>query len=343
MDKVFETSKVIPKVKLSNTETDNIKPNFIRKGKQDISLTVKNVPWLESINKVNKAIGNSRIFGKQDDEVMFCISIDGSVDSEYAYQMITEDYFVSNVKLLCVYIFNSKSDSSYNYNNKKLTIVDKYSSKLKSFQNKAHLIVEDRGNNSHYLEQTILFAENYLSNFIVIGYNGIKGALGDNKELHIGLSYLLSYCKTPILIIKEKNTREKKENKAMRFLIILDKNYSNSHRVFNWFLPIINCEIDTVDFLEFYPEMGTKDDRDWKELIHSVAEKNALESFNYDKVSYSKAGFGKSVIKLVNFGKTHYNYLLFYNILSKHKLDIENSESMDMVISCQTNIGFVNN
>jgi len=348
MDKIFETSKVIPTVNIDkddNNKNDDNSNNKVhaRKNKTNVSLTVKNLPWIESVKKVNKAIGNSRIFGKQEDEVLFCISIDGSDDSEYAFQTIVDDYFVSNVKLLCVYIFNSKQDSHFNYKNRKTTIVDKYSMKMKSFLTKCHFIVEDRVNNNHFLEQTLMLAENYLANFFVMGYDGLKGPRGDLKELNIGLSYLLTSSKSPTIIIKEQTIREKKKDKALRFLIILDKFYSNSYRVFNWFLPMINCETDTVDFLEVYPELGSKDERDWKEMMESIAEKNGLASFSYDKVAYGKTGFGKYVIQLVNFGKTPYDYVIFYNIPSKHKLDIENSESMDIVISCKSNIGFVNN
>ena len=342
MDK-HETSKVVPKISLDA----EVKPEQpFKREKVTNSGTVKSLPWIASIKKVSHEIANQRLFGKQDNEVLYCLALDGSVDSDYAFKLITEDYCNNNEKLLCVYIFNSKLNPNLNYSNRKSTIVDKYSMSLKSFNKKSHFLVEDRTTNTHLIEQILKNAENYSTNFVVIGYHGLKGPKGDNKELTVGLDYLLSYSKIPIIIIKEKICRELKDGKAFKFLIILDKNFSNSYKVFNSFIPFINCEVDSVDFLELIPDGDTSEvhGKDWKEMLTTQSEKHSLNKITYERVTYnSKAGFAKYIVQTINYGKVIYDFVIFYNMPFKHKQDPTNSESAEIIIGCKSNVAFVNN
>ena len=106
MDK-FETTKILQEV----IPNENLKKELKKIERDDNakgSLTTRNLPWIDSVKKVNKKIADSRIFGKYENEILCCLALDGSVDAHNAFQLITEEYLVSNVKLLCTYIFNSQ-------------------------------------------------------------------------------------------------------------------------------------------------------------------------------------------------------------------------------------------
>ena len=142
--------------------------------------------WMKSIKKVSASVANSKLFLKGDQDVLFCCSVDGSIHSDYAFDMITDNFFNSNSKLLCVHVFYSKLDTHFNYNNRKNTILEKYAAKIERFKKQTHFISEDRVSKIHALEQAVKIAENYSSNYIVCGYQGLKGPRGCNKEQNIG-------------------------------------------------------------------------------------------------------------------------------------------------------------
>ena len=210
------------------------------------SKTTMNLSWLTSVKKVSTSIANSRLFTKSDQELLFCCSVDGSKHSDYAFDLVAENFMFPNSKLLCIYVFYSKLDSVLNYDNKKATVLDKYASKIERFKKQAHFITEDRTSKIHALEQACTLAENYSSNYLVCGYQGLKGPRGDNKEQIIGHDLLLATSKTPVMIIKEQTNRELKKNGAFKWLVVLDKQYHYPLKAFNAFLPLVDPEGDQV-------------------------------------------------------------------------------------------------
>lgn len=65
----------------------------------------------------------------------FLVSIDGSDTSEYALDLVANNFLASSDTLDALYIYNSKKDSKFNYKNKKEIIIPKYEIKIKSFDN----------------------------------------------------------------------------------------------------------------------------------------------------------------------------------------------------------------
>jgi hypothetical protein len=314
----------------------DVNKNFVKKSKVYIaSSTKKNLPFKYSPNKLN---GKTRIFAKKNDEILLCLSIDGSMHSDYLLSLIGEEYLYFNAKMLCVYVYNSKIDYKLNYINKKINVIDKYTRNVKNYIDKTHFITEDIINDKHHIEQTLKLAENYDSKFVFIGYSGLKGPTGNNNYLEMGLGYLLLYTRIPIMLIKEKTLRNEKSCKLFNFLFILDNTLTNAYKIFDAFMPIINPEIDIIEVLEFGSTLNKENN--WKDLVTKSAEKNKMNNFHYNKASRTKMGIKKDVIQVVNYGKINYDFVVFYNIPSKYKI---NSENMDIIKFCKANIGFMNN
>jgi len=307
------------------------------------SKTTKNLSWLSSVNKVSSSIANSRLFIKDENELLFCISVDGSKHSDFAFDMITENFFFSNTKLLCVHVFNSKIDMNLNYSNKKSTVLEKYYSKIEKYQKQSHFVIEDKISSIHALEQASRLAYNYHSNFIVCGYHGLKGPRGDNKELAIGHDYLLTSSNIPVMIIKEETIREKKKDGYFKWLIILDRQFHYPVKAFQAFIPLIDPEKDHVFAYGCYENAGGKTDV-LKDQFMNVINKHDVKNFSYDNIFYTpKQPLYQHVIELSNFGNTLFDFIVIYNNSSKYRTEPKTNDASNIIKSSLSNVCFINN
>lgn len=285
--------------------------------------------------------GTTKTIVIEESDTLFCISVDGSVHSEYAFDMIASDFLNTTSKLLVVHIFNSKMDDLYNYNNKKETIVSKYNLKLNQFNlgNVANFILEDRVAKLHALEQVQKISTTFGSDFFISGYYGFKGPKGDNKELSKGVDYLLGYINIPCLIVKEPSLRSEKQNGGYNWLFVFDKQYANAIKCLKKFLPLIHKYKDTVYGIGLYPNYMAYDDieKDFKDVI----DQEGIMNFEYEPVTYNKP-VSTIISDRVNFGNIRFDFVIFYNNPDKHRSNPQGSDSVQMVLRCNANIGFIN-
>ncbi len=274
-------------------------------------------------------------------DTVFCLSVDGSVHSEIAYDIVSEDYIKNETdKLIIVHIYNSEMDEYYNFRNKKDTINDKYSTKiLKVDRSKVLFLKEDRVSKLHALEQVNRIAANHMCSYLISGYYGIKGPKGDNKELTKGVDYLLSFSKIPTVIIKENILRKNKPNGQIKWLFVFDRAYMNCYSIFNRFLPLINREKDYVFGFTMLPDWINFDDI--KKNFQLDMEICKIKNFDYEYVEYKKNP-SELVKEKVNFGEILYDYIVFYNNPEKHRNEGKLSDIFNIVTKCASNVCFIN-
>ena len=253
--------------------------------------------------------------------------------------MITENWMFPYTKLLCIHVFNSKLDSILNYNNKKNTVLEKYANKIEKYKKQSHFVTEDRMSKIHVLEQASRLAENYNANFIVCGYQGLKGPRGDNNEQIIGHDLLLGTSKVPVMIVRENTIREKKI--SFKWLIVLDRQFTYTSKAFQTFVPLIDAAKDMVYCCGCYssPTYGTDV---LKDQFQTIVDKNGIKNSEYEVVVYSeKKPLHSFIIEKINFGTIIFDFVVIYNNSGKFKSEPDKNDASNIIKSTNTNVFYV--
>jgi len=312
-----------------------ISPKKKHKSQTSVSLS-----WVSSIQKISTSIASARLFGKNPGEILFCCSVDGSPHSDYMFDVVTENFLKKFSKLLCVHIFNSNIDTILNYSNKKSTVLEKYANNIARLKDQAHFVTEDKVSQTHVLEQVLRHCVSYQANYLICGYSGLKGPRGDNRELTEGIHFLLSVCRTPTIIIKEKGNRI--DGEGYKWLLVLDRQWTNCFRAFNAFAPLFNASLDTVNCLAFYPSALPKVE-DLKTQFEAGCDRYSLMNSSYEGIAYSKRSVGVLAAEKVNFGEERYDFIIFYNNSGHYKENPEISDGAYLIERTKSNICFLNN
>src|SRR5690349_5935501 len=64
--------------------------------------------------KLQKKDSGNILLKDSNDTIIFCISIDGSKHSDYAFDIITEEFFNQNSKMAVVHVYSDKNNDQYN-------------------------------------------------------------------------------------------------------------------------------------------------------------------------------------------------------------------------------------
>jgi len=117
-----------------------------------------------------------------------------------------------------------------------------------------------------------------MSDIIILGYFGIKGPKGDNKELTKGLDFLLGNSMKPLMIIQNEVYRNKSKTGGFNWLFVMDRNYGNQNclKVLIKFLPFVDPKVDTLQCNVYVPS-GLNDDID--KACEEVAKKQWIFKF----------------------------------------------------------------
>lgn len=242
--------------------------------------------------------------------------------------------------MLLTYIFNDKLDYLYNYSNKKETILQAYTDRLAPYESQSLFYYEDKTDSSHTLEQVCKISSFYKSDYLFIGYGGIKGPRGDNNELNNGINYLLSFSKTPVLLIQENLVALRREKNKFNWLFIFDRQYSSCTNIMKPFFKLVDPEKDKVYGYTLLPSHITIDDVEsiFKKECEMMKFKNIFyENFTYETVSYAK-----ETVEKINFGNIDYNFVVFYNNSEKYRAVGEKSDSFLYLMKCKSSLCFVN-
>jgi hypothetical protein len=172
----------------------------------------------------------------------------------------------------------------------------------------------------------------------------MKGPRGSNVEQGVGLDYLLSSSKIPILLVREETKREKKTNRSFKWLIVLDKNFSFTMKSLNAFLPLIDPDLDEVHCNAIYPNTEIGSDP-LKDMFVYAVERAGIKNYKYEAVPLTKEfkSLHSFIINRVNFEEVLYDFVTIYNNTTKYKNDPDNNDVANIIRMTNCNIGFVNN
>lgn len=149
----------------------------------------------------------------------------------------------------------------------------------------------------------------------------------------------------PVIIMKDNKKRGHFRNcKGYKWLVVMELDNSDSLKVFNYFLPLIDVDRDCVYGLTVIHREGLIDDieGDFNKIVAQCGV--SKDRIAYDKQYYRKS-FTKEIVKnLVNHNEEHYfDFVMFYNNPEKYKmLTKDKSENYHMCEQLMSNICFVN-
>jgi hypothetical protein len=304
------------------------------------------LPSNESINQkleTKKIDSNSKVIEikEHEDVLLFFISVDGSQHSEVALDVVTEEFFKKDSKLVVMHIYNNKWDHIYNYRNKKETVMSYYATKASKFGKRANFVVEDRKEESvHSLEQVSKLSYYFKANYLVSGYYGIKGPKGDNNELSKGVNYLLGSSMGPTIIFKDTPLRSKKPNKGYNWLVVMDRQYKMAPKAFEAFTPLMDPEKDFVYGLTLSETYMNSED-EFKDPFMKEIENKEIKNYDYEFLVHSRAT-SQVVATKVNYGEINFDFVVFFNNRDKYRVDGANSDSTNIVKNCSCSICFLN-
>jgi hypothetical protein len=268
---------------------------------------------------------------------LICVSVDGSDHSDLAFDLVTKEFLGSDSKILLMYICNSKYDDTFNYRNKKQTIVSRYGSKMIFFSERSFFLIEDRNYNcSHSLEQVHSHAAQYKANFFFTGYYGIKGPKGDNKELTKGTDYLLSYCTIPLVIVKDTKLRQYTKTGGYNWLFVFDKKFSTPLKCFHAFAPLVDPSKDFVMGLTL-KEVYSVDPDDIQSDFMTAAESMGIKNISYEFANYEKAA-SSLITSKVNFGEIIFDFVVIFNNTNMYRQEKGIHDTANIVKNCSSSL-----
>lgn len=292
-------------------------------------------------------IPDSYKFRERQDQIIICVSVDGSVHSDYCIDLLNEDFMPmlnkdkqGNAKYLCVYVYFSTKNKDFNYSNSKNRIIENVTEKLGKVKRFNGFYIEDRWTKKHSLHQVMIHANNNTSDYFFVGFFGFKGPKGENLELTKGINYLLGYSQSPTVIIKEKIHRKDTKTGGFNWLIVLERNYFGRIKTLEVFLNLIDKEKDNIYGIGLFENVVPSFDPIEKEFIN-YCEKNGLKNYSYEATFY-KNYVSEVISDKVNHGILNFNYMCFMNNVLKHHKNPNENDYAELLKKCSCNICFIN-
>jgi hypothetical protein len=290
----------------------------------------------ENIQILKLTINNDdKIF--KNEKVLFTLSLDGSQSTSDSFEWINKTRNINDSNLLSVYVFYKKYKDIMNFSNKQENVLAKYSALSYNNYDNSKILLVDKEKKNHHLYQVHKIAMENKSKFIVCGYQGLKGPRGDNKQLDTAIDLILGYVRLPIIIIKEGILKQNK--KGNNWLFLFDRQYLGSFKTINYFADLIDKENDSVNALVLMPHWVYYEDV--KDQCVDVFNKKGIFNINYEVIEYDKNP-SKTITDKINFGEINYDFLVFYNNLTKYTSEKELSESYKLLYKTNTNICILN-
>lgn len=299
-------------------------------------------------------INEGESFRANEKDLIFTVSVDGSEHSEFGMNLVLDEFLpiINNSpvnkekgitgKFLVNYVYYSTKNNEYNYANSKDTIICKYSELIGKYKLNGSFYIEDRWSKKHALEQVVKHTEIDKSNFLIVGYFGIKGPKCDNKELSKGVDFLLGHSVSPTILIKENSIREKTKTKGFLWAFIFEnQNRYHRYKILEKFLPLVDPERDTVHGICCFEVSVPNYNPMEKEFLESC-QNLGLKNYHCDNIAYSGGNISYPIIDKVNHGKNNFNFVVFSNNLHAHIQNPEGNDYLELIRRCSANICFLN-
>ena len=268
----------------------------------------------------------------------YCICVDGSVYSEYGFDLVFDELYEKGDNIVVTHVYNNEKLSEIPFDNQPKSIQSKYETKLigKLVQTDFEIIIKDKGNsNEHSIEIVNGLAKNRNCTMLVMGFHGHKGEK-EKKEVSKGIIYLIKQIKLPTFIIKERSQRKSKESGGFLWLVFIEKSNTRSFYAFEFALNYINKDLDKIMGINIVD--GYKDtviELQFNSICKKVGIKNI--SFQYLPIQRDLKVTGM-ICEMVNFGKDYVDFLVLGHNPSKTK--VEESPCLEVMKNSKTNILF---
>ena len=282
------------------------------------------------------------------EENIICLSVDGSQTSKDAFEIILTEFlpFIHNSVLICPHIYNGDQDEKFNWRFQKANVLEYYKTRLTTSlaDYQGYLIIQDRDENKmHEIEQSYKIAEMNECKYFFCGYEGLREQALKKARIDVGIEYLLSESKMPVIIMKDNKKRGSK-NKGYQWLLIMDKSNGDCYRVLDLFLPLIDKENDKIFGLTLMPHFVQNDEDVKKHFYDKMKDLNFKEKIQFD---YAAKQYNSDPIKiLIEFvnhnSEQFFDFVLFLNNPMKFKAQKQECDTFKYVKLLYANIGFCN-
>lgn len=310
--------------------------------------------WEEEVNKKKlkeqleeKKYRNLAVRLSKEENIL-CLSIDGSQTSKDAFEIILTEFlpYLHNSVLICPHIYNNPLDEKFNWRYQKSNVIEYFRTRLTTSlaDYQGYLIIQDRDSNKvHEIEQVYKISEMNECKYFFCGYEGLREQSLQPARIDVGIEYLLGESKIPTFIMKDNKKRGSK-NKGYQWLLVMDRNVSDSYLVIDMFLPLIDKSVDKIYGLTLMSEYTTNDEEMKKKFYEKMKELNfkEKEQFDYSSLQY-KDHSSKVLVDFVNHNtEQFFDFVVFLNNPMKFKSQKQECETFKYVKQLFANIAFCN-
>jgi hypothetical protein len=268
----------------------------------------------------------------------FCISVDGSEFSDYAFDLVLNELYQKKDKIFIFHIANPTKSSEIPYNFKPDVISSKYDSKLTGKLNKGdfQVIVKDRDEKSaHALQQVYQLATEKNGSILVLGFKGHK-ATADN-DLTKGVNFVINNIKLPTIVVKENLQRSKKG--SFNWLCSIEQANSRSFKAMEFSLNYIDKSKDQVIGLHI-TLYGESHAEEIKTYFENTCQENGVINYNFITIDKENSvSIGKAIANYANFSEIPIDFLVLGHNPNKYEQK-DVSPAFDVINSAQCNILF---
>ncbi len=310
--------------------------------------------WEEEVNKKKlkeqleeKKYRNLAVRLSKEENIV-CLSIDGSQTSKDALEIILTEFlpYLHNSVLMCPHIYNNPLDEKFNWRYQKSNVIEYFRTRLTTTlpDYQGYLIIQDRDSKKvHEIEQVYKISEMNECKYFFCGYEGLREQSLQPARIDVGVEYLLGESKIPTFIMKDNKKRGSK-NKGYQWLLVMDRNVSDSYLVIDLFLPLIDKSVDKIYGLTLMSEYTSDDENMKKNFYKKMQELNFKEKvqFDYSCLQY-KTHQSTALVDFVNHNtEQFFDFVVFLNNPMKFKSQKRECESFKFVKLLFANIAFCN-
>lgn len=275
----------------------------------------------------------------------FCVSVDGSSFSEFAFEFSLNELLLGNKEntndiLICTHIKTS-DQNTLPFKMQAETIYSYLESKLIGSLNKDRYTIHmlDHDNKKEHPIATVYddclkFSYNYL----IVGFQGTTKR--DKKdEISKGIFYLMTKVRIPCFIIKEYIPRSKKSNESYFWLAFVDTHNGRGWKAFKSACPFISSN-DTVVCTHLSGKNSEK--KLIEEEFKKMCVQYKIKNYKYDDLNVDgKKSISQQIIEIVNYSEKTPDFIIIgHNTLKYTQDTLINSPTIDIMKKAYTNIVF---
>jgi hypothetical protein len=270
----------------------------------------------------------------------YCIAVDGSDYSDWAFQLVTEELYSKGDKIVLVHISNSSKLSEIPFAFQPKTILSKYDAKLagKLSSSDYKIITQDRDStSSHALLQVNNIAIKENCSVLVLGFHG-HNMSKDKKEISKGISFIISNIKLPTIVVKENVKRKNKSTGIFTWATCIEEANSRSFKAFEYFSNYLNITKDKM-IGSHIDSHGSSTAQEVKELFLQTCQTKGISNYEFEITTYSqKNEIGTIITNFVNFNEK--DQIDFLIVGHNPKKNSEKSPLNMVIKSAQCNVLF---